>query len=50
MQGKNAEAEPLYKRSLAINTKVYGPDYPDMATDLSDLATLLEAMVRPAIR
>ncbi|CAB1101788.1 unnamed protein product [Ectocarpus sp. CCAP 1310/34] len=28
-QGKYEEAEPLYKRSLAIDEKVYGPDHPE---------------------
>ena len=30
-QGKYAEAEPLYKRSLAIREKALGPDHPDVA-------------------
>ena len=31
-QGRYAEAEPLYKRSLAIREKALGPDHPDVAT------------------
>ena len=29
-QGRYAEAEPLYKRSLAISEKALGPDHPDV--------------------
>ena len=45
-QGKLAEAESLYKRSLAIDEKVYGPDHPDVATDINNWSLLLEAQVR----
>ena len=31
-QGRYAEAEPLYKRALAIREKALGPDHPDVAT------------------
>ena len=31
-QGRYAEAEPLYKRSLAIREKALGPDHPDVAS------------------
>ena len=31
-QGRYAEAEPLYKRSLAISEKALGPDHPDVGT------------------
>ena len=31
-QGRYAEAEPLYKRALAIDEKALGPDHPDVAT------------------
>ncbi len=30
-QGRYAEAEPLYKRALAIDEKALGPDHPDVA-------------------
>ena len=30
-QGRYADAEPLYKRSLAIGEKALGPDHPDVA-------------------
>ena len=47
-QGKYAEAEPLYQRSLAILEKVRGPDDPDVATVLSNYAALLQATNRGA--
>ena len=31
-QGRYAEAEPLYKRALAISEKALGPEHPDVAT------------------
>jgi tetratricopeptide (TPR) repeat protein len=37
-QGHYAEAEPLYKRSLAIREKTLGPEHPDVATSLNNLA------------
>ncbi len=39
-QGQYAEAEPLYKRSLAIWEKALGPDHPDVALSLNNLALL----------
>ena len=30
-QGRYADAEPLYKRALAIREKALGPDHPDVA-------------------
>jgi hypothetical protein len=39
-QGHYAAAEPLYERSLAIKEKALGPDHPDVATSLNNLATL----------
>ena len=39
-QGKYAEAEPLYKRALAIKEKALGPDHPSVATGLNTLALL----------
>ena len=41
-QGKDAEAEPLYKRALAIREKALGKDHPDVATVLENLAVLYE--------
>jgi CHAT domain-containing protein len=37
-QGRYADAEPLYKRSLAIREKALGPDHPDVALTLNNLA------------
>lgn len=45
-QGKHAEAEPLFKRSLAIDEEVYGPDHPQVAQDLHNWAGLLRSQVR----
>jgi tetratricopeptide (TPR) repeat protein len=39
-QGQYAQAEPLYKRSLAIREKAHGPDHPDVATSLENMAEL----------
>ncbi len=40
-QGKYAEAEPLYKRSLAIREKTLGSEHPQVATSLENYAALL---------
>ena len=37
-----AEAEPLWRRSLAIREKALGLDHPDVATNLYDLAMLFQ--------
>jgi tetratricopeptide (TPR) repeat protein len=39
-QGKYDQAEPLYKRALAIWEKALGPEHPDVATSLNNLAGL----------
>jgi CHAT domain-containing protein len=39
-QGRYADAEPLYQRSLAIAEKVLGRDHPDVALSLNNLALL----------
>lgn len=39
-QGQYAQAEPLYKRSLAIREKTLGPDHPDVALSLENMAVL----------
>src|SRR5947209_7208392 len=39
-EGRYADAEPLYKRVLAINEKALGPDHPSVALALHDLADL----------
>ena len=43
-----AEAEPLYRRALAIDEQSYGPDHPNVASDLNNLAQLLQATNRLA--
>ena len=43
-----AEAEPLYRRALAIDEKSFGPDHPNVATGLNNLAVLLRATNRLA--
>ncbi len=40
-QGNYAEAEPLYRRSLAIREKALGPEHPDVAQSLDNYAALL---------
>ena len=45
-QGKYDYAEPLYERSLAIREKALGPEHPDVAQSLNNLAGLLRAQVR----
>ena len=47
-QGRYAEAEPLYKRALAIREKALGPDHPDVGTALNNLAALYRAQGRYA--
>jgi len=41
-RGQFSAAEPLYRRALAIDERSYGPDHPDVATDLNNLALLLQ--------
>jgi len=36
--GKDTEAEPLYKRSLAIREKALGPEHPDVAKVCENMA------------
>jgi len=40
-QGKYAQAEPLYKRSLAIREKALLPNHPFLAQSLENYAALL---------
>lgn len=44
--GRYAEAEPLYRRDLAISEAALGPEHPDVATSLNNLAALLQTMGR----
>jgi len=41
-QGRDAEAEPLVRRALAIGEKALGPDDQEVATMLTNLATICE--------
>ena len=41
-QGDLAAARPLYERALAIREKALGPEHPDTATSLNNLAALLQ--------
>ena len=45
-QGRYAEAEPLYKRALAIREKALGPDHPDVSYSALGLARLERARGR----
>ena len=47
-QGRHAEAEPLFRRALAIREKVLGPDHPYVATTLGNLGGLYLALGRHA--
>ena len=46
LQGRYAEAEPLYKRSLAIVEKALGPEHPHLAIGLDNLGQLYYAQGR----
>ena len=45
-QGQYAQAETLYKRSLAIREKALGPDHPDVAASLNNLVTMFSYLGR----
>jgi hypothetical protein len=42
----HAQAEPLNRRALAIDEATFGPNHPDVARDLNNLAQLLRATYR----
>jgi hypothetical protein len=46
LQGRYAEAEPLYKQALAIRKKALPPDHPDVAQSRKNLADLDSAQGR----
>ena len=46
--GRHAEAEPLYRRSLAIREEALGPDHADVGTAVNNLAALLNSQGRSA--
>jgi CHAT domain-containing protein/tetratricopeptide (TPR) repeat protein len=41
-RARYAEAEPLYKRAIAIDEKALGPDHPNVGTALNNLAELYD--------
>ena len=45
-EGRYADAEPLYKRCLAIREKALGPDHPDVAEPPNGLAGSRVSTVR----
>lgn len=45
IQGSSDEAEPLFREALRIDTKVYGEEHHQVATDLNNLAQLLQDQV-----
>ncbi len=47
-QGNYTQAEPLYKRALAIAEQASGSEYPDLATTLENYAELLRKTNRDA--
>ena len=47
-QARYADAEPLYKRALAIYEKASGPNHPSVAVALNNLALLYETQGRYA--
>jgi tetratricopeptide (TPR) repeat protein len=47
-RGQFGAVEPLFRRALAIDEQNYGPDHPDVARDLGNLAGLLYATNRLA--
>jgi tetratricopeptide (TPR) repeat protein len=46
MRGRPAEAEPLYRRALEIDEKVFGSEHPHVSRDLNALAVVLRSMSR----
>lgn len=46
MQGKFAEAEPVYEQSQAMLENVLGPEHPDVGAVLNNRAALLVDQVR----
>ena len=39
-QGRYTDAEPIYRRSLAIREKAFGPEHTELARGLNNLALL----------
>jgi tetratricopeptide (TPR) repeat protein len=47
-RAEHGEAEPLFRRALAVDEKSFGPEHPNVARDLNNLAELLRATNRLA--
>jgi tetratricopeptide (TPR) repeat protein len=47
-QGRYDDAEPLFRRGLAIREKALRPDHPDLADSLNRLAAVHRIQGRPA--
>lgn len=45
LQEKYKEANKYYQRAIKIDEKIFGPDHPQVATDLNNRAELLRAQV-----
>ena len=45
--GQPGQARPLQERALAIDEAAYGPDHPDVAPDLNNLALILRDLGQP---
>ncbi len=43
---RNSEAEPLFEQALALREELHGPDHPDVAIGLNNLAQLIKATNR----
>ena len=48
MQAQLTDAKALLERALAIDEAAYGPDHPDVATGLNNLALILQDLGDPA--
>jgi tetratricopeptide (TPR) repeat protein len=45
-QGRNADAEPLYRQALEMERRLFSGDHPDVAISLNNLAGLYESQGR----
>jgi hypothetical protein len=48
MQGKDAEAEPLFRKAIELREKALGPNHHDLAKSLEKYALLLRKLGRVA--
>lgn len=49
LQGKDEEAEPLYRRAMNITKETLGSDHPEFSGRLDNMAGLLADQVRAEI-